>query len=66
MSQPATPTTTVHLPGAKPVVEGVPGRERLRGKALALRVLFYLLVVAILVFNLFPFFWAVLSSFRPM
>jgi trehalose/maltose transport system permease protein len=30
-----------------------------------LRALFYLLVLAVLVFNLFPFFWAVLSSFRP-
>ena len=30
-----------------------------------LRVLFYLLVVAIIVFNLFPFVWALLSSFRP-
>jgi trehalose/maltose transport system permease protein len=30
-----------------------------------LRFLFYLLVVFILVFNLFPFLWAVLSSFRP-
>jgi trehalose/maltose transport system permease protein len=34
-------------------------------KALILRVLFYLLVVAIIVFNLFPFVWALLSSFRP-
>ena len=30
-----------------------------------LRILFYLLVLAVLVFNLFPFFWAVISSFRP-
>ena len=34
-------------------------------KALILRILFYLLVVAVLVFNLFPFLWALLSSFRP-
>jgi trehalose/maltose transport system permease protein len=34
-------------------------------KTIILRVLFYLLVVAIIVFNLFPFFWALLSSFRP-
>lgn len=35
------------------------------GKAIVLKALFYLLVVAVLVFNLFPFFWALLSSFRP-
>ncbi|MBV8587061.1 MAG: carbohydrate ABC transporter permease [Verrucomicrobia bacterium] len=29
------------------------------------RVLFYVLVAVIFVFNLFPFFWAVYSSFRP-
>jgi trehalose/maltose transport system permease protein len=29
------------------------------------RVLFYLLVLVIFVFNLFPFFWAVYCSFRP-
>jgi len=34
-------------------------------KATVLRILFYVLVVAIIVFNLFPFFWALLSSFRP-
>jgi trehalose/maltose transport system permease protein len=34
-------------------------------KAKVLRVLFYALVVVIIVFNLFPFFWALLSSFRP-
>jgi trehalose/maltose transport system permease protein len=34
-------------------------------KTVVLRVLFYLLVVAIIVFNLFPFVWALLSSFRP-
>jgi trehalose/maltose transport system permease protein len=34
-------------------------------KTLVLRVLFYLLVAAIIVFNLFPFVWALLSSFRP-
>jgi trehalose/maltose transport system permease protein len=34
-------------------------------KATVLRILFYLLVVVIIVFNLFPFFWALLSSFRP-
>jgi trehalose/maltose transport system permease protein len=32
---------------------------------LLLRALFYLLVVVILVFNLFPFLYALLSSFRP-
>jgi trehalose/maltose transport system permease protein len=34
-------------------------------KPLYLRVLFYLLVLFLLAFNLFPFFWAILSSFRP-
>jgi trehalose/maltose transport system permease protein len=34
-------------------------------KAVVLRVLFYLLVLVILVFNLFPFLYALLSSFRP-
>jgi trehalose/maltose transport system permease protein len=34
-------------------------------KATVLRILFYVLVVVIIVFNLFPFFWALLSSFRP-
>ncbi|HEY5894782.1 MAG TPA: carbohydrate ABC transporter permease [Chthoniobacterales bacterium] len=35
------------------------------GKAILLKALFYLLVAAVLLFNLFPFFWAMLSSFRP-
>ena len=34
-------------------------------RTVVLRVLFYLLVVVIIVFNLFPFVWALLSSFRP-
>src|SRR5258708_24520311 len=34
-------------------------------KSTILRVLFYLLVTVIIVFNLFPFVWALLSSFRP-
>jgi trehalose/maltose transport system permease protein len=34
-------------------------------KSTVLRVLFYLLVAVIIVFNLFPFVWALLSSFRP-
>jgi trehalose/maltose transport system permease protein len=34
-------------------------------RGVVLRCLFYLLVVAIIVFNLFPFVWALLSSFRP-
>jgi trehalose/maltose transport system permease protein len=67
MSQPITrPTTTTPVaPAAAPAVLEAPPKERLRGQALLLRVLFYLLVAAILVFNLFPFFWALLSSFRP-
>ena len=47
----------------------VPTNESAAKKAdnngLVLRFLFYLLVVAIIVFNLFPFVWALLSSFRP-
>src|SRR5262249_53686049 len=34
-------------------------------KSPILRALFYLLVVVILVFNLFPFLYAIVSSFRP-
>jgi trehalose/maltose transport system permease protein len=34
-------------------------------KSLVLRGLFYLLVAVIVVYNLFPFVWALLSSFRP-
>jgi trehalose/maltose transport system permease protein len=34
-------------------------------KSLVLRLLFYLLVAVILVFNLFPFVYALVSSFRP-
>jgi trehalose/maltose transport system permease protein len=34
-------------------------------RGVVLRCLFYLLVLAIIVFNLFPFVWALLSSFRP-
>jgi trehalose/maltose transport system permease protein len=34
-------------------------------KSVVLRVLFYLLVAVILIFNLFPFLYALLSSFRP-
>jgi len=34
-------------------------------KPVVLRVLFYLLVLVILVFNLFPFLYALVSSFRP-
>jgi len=39
--------------------------ERLTSKELILKVLFWLLVAAILIFNLFPFLYALLSSFRP-
>src|SRR6476646_4276344 len=34
-------------------------------KSLVLRLLFYLLVAVLLVFNLFPFVYALVSSFRP-
>ena len=46
-----------------PTNEGATKKADNRG--VALRCLFYLLVVAIIVFNLFPFVWALLSSFRP-
>jgi trehalose/maltose transport system permease protein len=50
-------------PVAVPTTEGV--ANRLEPKARILRILFYLLVVVIIVFNLFPFVWALLSSVRP-
>jgi trehalose/maltose transport system permease protein len=40
-------------------------KEKEDSKSVLLRGLFYLLVAAILVFNLFPFLYALLSSFRP-
>jgi len=46
-----------------PTSEGATKKADNRG--VVLRFLFYLLVVAIIVFNLFPFVWALLSSFRP-
>jgi trehalose/maltose transport system permease protein len=46
-----------------PMTEGT--AKQASTKEAVLRVLFYLLVIAIIVFNLFPFVWALLSSFRP-
>jgi trehalose/maltose transport system permease protein len=46
-----------------PTNEGATKKADNRG--VVLRCLFYLLVVTIIVFNLFPFVWALLSSFRP-
>jgi trehalose/maltose transport system permease protein len=46
-----------------PTTEGT--TKKADTKARVLRILFYVLVIAIIVFNLFPFFWALLSSFRP-
>jgi trehalose/maltose transport system permease protein len=46
-----------------PMTEGT--AKKASTKEGILRVLFYLLVVVIIVFNLFPFVWALLSSFRP-
>jgi trehalose/maltose transport system permease protein len=40
-------------------------KEQQDTKTTALRALFYLLVLVILVFNLFPFLYAIVSSFRP-
>ncbi len=39
--------------------------EQISSKERILKVLFWLLVAAILIFNLFPFLYALLSSFRP-
>src|ERR1700757_4420243 len=46
-----------------PTTPGAPKESH--NKAAVFRILFYVLVIAIIVFNLFPFFWALLSSFRP-
>jgi trehalose/maltose transport system permease protein len=46
-----------------PMSEGA--AKRSTTKESVLRILFYLLVIVIIVFNLFPFVWALLSSFRP-
>jgi trehalose/maltose transport system permease protein len=46
-----------------PTTEGA--TKKGESKSRVLRILFYALVVVIIVFNLFPFFWALLSSFRP-
>jgi trehalose/maltose transport system permease protein len=51
------------VPLELPMAEGT--AKKASGKETVLRVLFYLLVAAIIVFNLFPFVWALLSSFRP-
>jgi trehalose/maltose transport system permease protein len=48
---------------AAPTSEGATKKGETKAKVW--RVLFYALVVVIIVFNLFPFFWALLSSFRP-
>jgi len=47
------------------VPTNVGATKKADNRAVVLRCLFYLLVVAIIVFNLFPFVWALLSSFRP-
>jgi trehalose/maltose transport system permease protein len=59
MSTPTKEVATVDTPTS----EGATKKADNRG--VVLRSLFYLLVVAIIVFNLFPFVWALLSSFRP-
>src|ERR1700732_4959674 len=49
-------------------LEVTPGAAEIKKagtKSQILRVLFYLLVAVIIVFNLFRFVWALLSSFRP-
>jgi trehalose/maltose transport system permease protein len=47
------------------VPTNVGATKKADNRGVVLRCLFYLLVVAIIVFNLFPFVWALLSSFRP-
>jgi trehalose/maltose transport system permease protein len=59
MSQATKQVSSLDLP----MSEGTAKRANTRW--VVLRVLFYLLVIAIIVFNLFPFVWALLSSFRP-
>jgi trehalose/maltose transport system permease protein len=56
-------TTKTVAPLEAPTTAGA--TKKADSKSAILRVLFYVLVVAIIVFNLFPFFWALLSSFRP-
>ena len=56
-------TTKTVAPLEVPPTEGA--TKKSDAKAVVLRILFYALVIAIIVFNLFPFFWALLSSFRP-
>src|ERR1700740_2379514 len=55
--------TKTAAPSKAPTTEGA--TKKADTKAAVLRILFYALVVVIIVFNLFPFFWALLSSFRP-
>jgi trehalose/maltose transport system permease protein len=59
MSNATKPVATLEVP----TTEGA--TKKADTKASVLRILFYVLVVVIIVFNLFPFFWALLSSFRP-
>src|ERR1700751_1656426 len=55
--------TKTAAPSKAPTTEGA--TKKADTKATVLRILFYVLVIVIVVFNLFPFFWALLSSFRP-
>lgn len=55
--------TKTAAPSKAPTTEGA--TKKADTKATVLRILFYVLVTVIIVFNLFPFFWALLSSFRP-
>ena len=50
---------------ARAATPGVASTSRPKPSAIALRALFYLLVVAILLYTLIPFYWAVRSSFTP-
>ncbi|AUX24181.1 sugar ABC transporter permease [Sorangium cellulosum] len=43
----------------------LPGRHGPHGGQIALRVVFYLLVASVLVFTVFPFVWAFISSIKP-
>lgn len=58
----STPTKEAATLEATPSAGDV---KKAGNKSTILRVLFYLLVAVIIVFNLFPFVWALLSSFRP-
>ncbi|MCU0683428.1 MAG: carbohydrate ABC transporter permease [Polyangiaceae bacterium] len=64
--KPVAPDThSPHDAPATPVMQATSRAPRLTAARLAGRVAFYLLVGAVLVYTIFPFFWAFLSSIKP-